>query len=136
MQDIEYQLNKVTKPLTDPKTVVWVKYHDFIDVFSKETSNTLSPHTKLNHKIELLKDAGELGHSALWGMSVPQLEFVKKFLEEHLKKRFIKASSAPCSSPILLAKKPDERIRFCVDYQKLNSLTKKMLTLYHWLPRS
>ena len=58
-------------------------------------------------------------------MSIPQLKFVKKFLEEHLKKRFIEASSAPCSSPILLAKKPGGGIRFCVDYQKLNSLTKK-----------
>ena len=115
MQDIEYQLNKVMKPLTDPKTVVPVKYHDFIDVFSKETSDKLSPHTKFDHKIKLLKDKGKLGHSALRGMSVPQLEFVKKFLEKHLKKGFIEASSAPCSSPILLAKKPGGGIRFCVD---------------------
>ena len=50
---------------------------------------------------------------------------MKKFLEEHLKKRFIKASSAPCSSSILLAKKPGGGIRFCVDYWKLNKLTKK-----------
>ena len=58
-------------------------------------------------------------------MSTPQLEFVKKFLEEHLKKIFIEASSAPCSSPILLAKKPGGGIRFYVDYWKLNKLTKK-----------
>ena len=58
-------------------------------------------------------------------MSTPQLKFVKKFLEEHLKKRFIEASSAPCSSLILLAKKPGGGIRFCVNYWKLNSLTKK-----------
>ena len=116
MRDIEYQLNKGTKPLTDPKTIVPEEYHDFIDVFSKEASDKLSSHTKFDHKIELLKDAGELGHSALRGMSVPQLEFVKKFLEEHLKKGFIEASSAPCSSPILLAKKPGGGIRFCVDY--------------------
>ena len=50
---------------------------------------------------------------------------MKKFLEEHLKKGFIEASSAPCSSPILLAKKPGGGIRFCVDYCKLNELTKK-----------
>ena len=128
MRDIEYQLNKTTKPPTDPKTVVPAEYHDFLDVFSKDISDTLRPHRKHDHKIELLKDkdlASDLGHSALRGMSTPQLEFVKKFLEEHLKKGFIEASSAPCSSPILLAKKPDGGIRFCVDYRKLNSLTKK-----------
>ena len=125
MRDVKYQLNKRTKPLTNPKTVVSAEYHDFLDVFSKEASNTVSPHTKFDHKIELLKDAGKLGHSALRGMSVPQFEFVKKFLEEHLKKDFIKASSALCSSPILLAKKPGGGIRFCVDYRKLNAITKK-----------
>ena len=127
MPDIEYQLNKATKPLTNPKTVVPEKYHDFLDVFSKDISDTLRPYRKYDHKIELLKDKdlSDLGHSALRGMSVPQLEFVKKFLEEHLKKGFIEASSAPCSSPILLAKKPGGKIRFCVDYRKLNSLTKK-----------
>ena len=127
MQDIEYQLNKETKPLTNPKTVVLEEYHDFLDVFSKDISDTLRLYGKYNHKIELLKDKdfGNLGHSALQGISVPQLKFVKKFLEKHLKKGFIEASSAPCSSPILLAKKPGGGIRFCVDYQKLNTLTKK-----------
>ena len=127
MRDIEYQLNKTTKPPTDSKTVVPAEYHDFLDVFLKDISDTLRPYGKYDHKIELLKDKNlsDLGHSALRGMSTPQLEFVKKFLEEHLKKRFIEASSAPCSSPILLAKKPGGGIRFCVDYRKLNSLTKK-----------
>ena len=58
-------------------------------------------------------------------MSILQLKFVKKFLEEHLKKRFIEANSVPCSSTILFAKIPGGEIKFCVDYQKLNSLTKK-----------
>ena len=67
MRDIKYQLNKKTKPLTNPKTVVPEKYHDFLDVFSKDIANTLRPYGKYNHKIELLKDKnlGDLGHSAL-----------------------------------------------------------------------
>ena len=127
MRDIKYQLNKTTKPPTNLKTVVLEEYHDFLDVFSKDISDTLRPYGKYDHKIELLKDKqlSNLGHSTLWGMSTPQLEFVKKFLEEHLKKRFIEASSAPCSSLILLAKKPGGGIRFFVDYWKLNELTKK-----------
>ena len=68
MRDIKYQLNKGTKPPTDPKTVVLAEYHDFLDVFSKEISDTLRPYGKHDHKIELLKDkdlASDLGHSAL-----------------------------------------------------------------------
>ena len=67
MRDIEYQLNKGTKPPTDLKTVVPTEYPDFLDVFSKDISNTLRPYGKYNHKIELLKDkdlASDLGHSA------------------------------------------------------------------------
>ena len=118
MRDIEYQLNKGTKPPIDLKTVVPAEYHDFLDVFSKDISDTLRPYGKYDHKIELLKDKdlSDLRHNALRGMSVLQLKCVKKFLEEHLKKDFIEASSAPCSSPILLAKKPGGDIRFCVDY--------------------
>ena len=33
IQDIKYQLNKKTKPLTDLKTVVPAEYYDFINVF-------------------------------------------------------------------------------------------------------
>ena len=99
MQDIEYQLNKVTKPLTDPKTVVLAKYYDYLDVFSKDAFNTLRSYGKYNHTIELFKDAisNNLGHSALRGILAPQLEFVKKFFEEHLKKKFIESSNALCS---------------------------------------
>ena len=50
---------------------------------------------------------------------------MKKFLEEHLKKGFIEASNALCSSQIMLAAKPGEGIRFCVNYRRLNELTKK-----------
>ena len=53
------------------------------------------------------------------------MQFVKKFVEEHLKKGFIEASSASYSSPIMLAVKPGGGVRFCVDYRRLNKLTVK-----------
>ena len=125
MKDIKYQLNKTAKTPTDPKTVVLKEYHEFLDVFSKEASNTLSPHSKYNHQIRLLEGYKDHGNSPLSKMSESKLQFVKKFLEEHLKKGFIETSSAFCSSRIMLAAKPGGGIRFCVDYRHLNELTKK-----------
>ena len=58
-------------------------------------------------------------------MSQKELEFVKKYLEENLRKGFIEASHAACSSPILLARKPNRGLRFCVDYRRPNQLSKK-----------
>ena len=125
MRDLEYQLNKAEKPTTDPATVVPECYHKFLDVFLKEALDKVSLHSKYDYKIELVNRGKDHGQAALCGMSKPQLEFVKNFLEENLKKGFIEASRAPCSSPILLAKKPGRGIRFCMDYRRLNKLTKK-----------
>ena len=125
MKDIKNQLNKTAKTLTNPKTVVFKEYHKFLDVFLKEASDTLLPHSKYNHQIRLLEGYKDHGHSLFSKILEPKLQFVKKFLEEHLKKRFIKASSAPCSLRIMLAAKPGGGIRFCIDYKRLNKLTKK-----------
>ena len=44
MRVIEYQLEKTAKTPTDPKTVVPEEYHEYLDAFSKEASDTLSEH--------------------------------------------------------------------------------------------
>ena len=125
MRDIEYQLKKATKTPTDPKTVVPEEYHKFLNIFSKEASDTLSEHSKYDHRIRFLESYKDHGNSPLWAMSKPKLQFVKKFVEEHLKKGFIEASSAPCLSPIMLAMKLGGGVWFCVDYRRLNKLTVK-----------
>ena len=63
MRNIEYQLEKATKTLTDPKTVVLEEYHKFLDVFSKEASDTLSEHSKYDHRIRFLKGYKDHGNS-------------------------------------------------------------------------
>ena len=100
-------------------------YHEFLDIFLKEASDKVSPHLKYDYKIKLVNGGKDHGQAALRGMSKPQFKFVKNFLEKNLKKGFIEASRAPCSSLILLAKKPGDGIQFCVDYKRLNELTKK-----------
>ena len=125
MKDIKYQLNKTTKIPSNPKTVVPEKYHKFLNVFSKEALDTLLPHLKYNHQIRLLEGYRNHGHSPLSKMSEQKLQFVKKFLKEHLKKGFIKASSAFCLSRIMLTAKLGGSIRFYINYRCLNKLIKK-----------
>ena len=125
MKDIEYQLNKMAKTPTNPKTVIPKEYYKFLNIFLKETLDTFSPYSKYNHQIRLFDGYRDHDNSPLSKMSEPKLQFVKKFLEKHLKKGFIEASSALCFSRIMLAAKPGNGIRFCVDYRYLNKLTKK-----------
>ena len=46
-------------------------------------------------------------------------------LDEKMKKDVIQPSSSPWASPIVLVQKKDGSTRFCVDYRKLNSVTRE-----------
>jgi hypothetical protein len=58
-------------------------------------------------------------------MSRNELKALKKWLEENLRKGFIRPSSSPAASPILFVKKPGGGLRFCVDYRALNAISAK-----------
>ena len=59
-------------------------------------------------------------------MSSEKLDEVKSYLDLHyLAKGFIQASSASYSSLVLFNKKPSGRIRFYINYQRLNTIIKK-----------
>ena len=49
---------------------------------------------------------------------------MKKELEEMEKYGIIEKSSSDWSSPIVLAKKKDGTLRFCIDFRRLNSVSK------------
>ena len=54
-----------------------------------------------------------------------KLLVLKKFLEENLKKGFIRPSTSPYASSVLFARKPGGGLRFYVDYRALNAITVK-----------
>ena len=54
-----------------------------------------------------------------------KFEQIKKYLNEHLKKKFIVSNYASFASLVLFIKKLNKKLRFCVDYRKLNAIIKK-----------
>ena len=52
-------------------------------------------------------------------------EEVRKHLQEMLALDAIRVSQSPYASPVVLIRKPNGKIRFCIDFRKLNSRTKK-----------
>lgn len=101
------------------------QYKEFESLFSRRDSDSLPEHKpNVDHKIDLIKE-NVLSFEPLRRMTDEQLSETKKYIVDNLHKGFIEPSNAPYAAPILFAKKADGGLRFCVDYRKLNELTKK-----------
>jgi hypothetical protein len=97
----------------------------FRDVYNRKALNQLLlSYTAVNHKIKLTQ-ANSLSYSLLYRITTKELLVVKEYLLKNLYKRFIVFNSSSFASPVLFIVKPNNSLRFCVDYYKLNSLTKK-----------
>ena len=61
----------------------------------------------------------------IYSISEHKFEQVKKYLNEHLKKEFIVSKYASFASLILFIEKSNKKLRFYVDYKKLNVIIKR-----------
>lgn len=92
--------------------------------FAKELSDTFTTSPDFYHKIKL-EGEPDLRTPPLFRMLVEEMEASKAYIKENRVKGFIEPSNANFGSPVLMAKKPGGGLRFCVDYRRLNAVTKK-----------
>ena len=101
-------------------------YHDYLDIFSKAESDDMPPfRPQVDHKIDVSGSPEDLGYSPLYRLSLQELEAARKYITENLRKGFIEPSDSPWAAPVLFAVKANGALRFCVDYRKLNAITRK-----------
>ncbi|EKV18173.1 hypothetical protein PDIG_11210 [Penicillium digitatum PHI26] len=122
--DIETALNPKTDTEPDPVSALPEEFRDFAEVFSPKEAERLPPHRSYDHKMVLQEDK-PLPFGPLYPMSRNELEVLKDWIEDNLRKGFIRPSSSPAASPVLFVKKPGGGLRFCVDYRALNAITVK-----------
>lgn len=77
----------------------------------------------VEHSIELTNDKPI--HLPPYRVSHAEKEIIRDQVDEMLELGVIRPSTSSWSAPVVLVKKKDGGIRFCVDYRKLNAITRK-----------
>jgi hypothetical protein len=113
--------NSQTKSFRD---VVPDHLHDFEDLFSKASFDSLPERRKWDHAIELDRDPAP-GFRKVYPMSLEEQKEMDDFLEEALATGRIRPSKSPIGAPVFFVKKKDGKLRFVQDYRALNAITRK-----------
>eukprot|EP00253_Pinus_taeda_P034246 PITA_34246 len=93
------------------------------DVLFQEPKG-LPPKKGIVHDIILQQDVPS-PNIGMCRLSALENTEIKKQVQELLEKGFIRPSTSPCGSPIILVRKKDGSWRMCIDYQALNKITIK-----------
>ncbi|KAM2106330.1 hypothetical protein ACFX1X_015700 [Malus domestica] len=97
---------------------------EFADVMPKELPKKLPPRREVDHAIELEPGAKPPSKSP-YRMSPPELEELRKQLNELLDAGYIQPSKSPYGAPVLFQRKKEGSLRLCIDYRALNKITIK-----------
>ncbi|MBW0557253.1 hypothetical protein O181_096968 [Austropuccinia psidii MF-1] len=103
--------------------VVPPAYHKYLDVFSKVKAEKLPPHCACDHHIELEGLLPPVG--VIYSLSKNESETLRAYISENVEKGLIRPNSCSTGAPVLFVKKKDGGLCLCVDYCKLNAVTRK-----------
>ena len=126
LADIQKALTR--KEYRDPAQYVPDWLMPIINAFNRQDAKTLSLHRKgIDHKINFVegKTNDDVSAMPLYQMSKDQLLILHKTLTELLDNGFIRVSNSPVVAPVVFVKKPGGGLRFCVDYHRLNEISRK-----------
>ena len=99
-------------------------YHEYKDVFAKETFNELPPQRPWDHAIELLPGNHKVDCKT-YNLTTAEQKELNDFLEENLSTSHIWPSKSQFTSAFFFVKKKDRKLHPVQDYWKLNDITVK-----------
>ncbi|KAF7566696.1 PRP38-assoc domain containing protein [Pyrenophora tritici-repentis] len=126
-EDYDHYMNKMESPhMTEAeirKLVPDWLYSKMPDLFSPIQAGKLAPHREgVDHEIDT---DGRIHKPKIYGLTRTETRAIKAYIDDMLGRGFIRPSTSPYASPVLVVKKPGGGLRICVDYRQLNAITKK-----------
>jgi len=100
------------------------RFHKCLKVFGKVESERMPVRKAWDHAIAL-NDDFKASKARVYPLSRNEKEEVQKFVDEHLKKGYIRPSKSPQTSPVFFVGKKDGGKRMVMDYRRLNKQTVK-----------
>ncbi|MBW0555692.1 hypothetical protein O181_095407, partial [Austropuccinia psidii MF-1] len=101
-----------------------------VETVLKVKADKLPPDHACDHHIELEGLLPPVG--VIYSLSNQESEALRAYISENVEKGFIRPSSSSTGEPVLFVKKKDGGLCLCVDYRKLNAVTRK--NRYHVPP--
>jgi len=112
------------KALEERMKHIPVDYQKYSALFEEELDTGLPLHSHYDHEIVLREGAQPKFHK-IYQLNEKQQAALDEYLEEMLRKGYIRPSKSPAGYPILFVPKKNGKLRLCVDYRQLNDITIK-----------
>jgi len=106
------------------KEIVLKKFLKWKRVFGKVESKRMPKRKVWNHAIDL-KETFKLRKGRIYPLSKNEREEVQNFVEDQLRKGYIRPLKSPQTSPVFFVGKKDGSKRMVMDYRNLNDQTIK-----------
>lgn len=119
-------LAMVAKSLSDHERGVLVTLlskHSSVFDFAQHDGPPFIPASRTRHRINT--GSAQPIRQKPYRVSPAERKIISDQVQEMLSKGVIQESSSPWAAPVILVKKKDSTWRFCVDYRRLNTVTKK-----------
>ena len=101
------------------------EYREFEKLFSEEEAEIELPkHQPWDHEIPL-EPGKNPTFGPIYSLNAKELGALKEYIDDNLRKGYIRPSQSPAGYPIIFVPKKDGKLRLCVDYRQLNGITIK-----------
>jgi hypothetical protein len=100
-----------------------LEYQQHHKVFSEEASQQFPEPRIWDHAIELKPGTPSTIPGKIYPLSQLEQEELRKFVQEHQRKGYIRPLKSPYAAPFFFIKKKDGKLRPVQDYWKLNEWT-------------